>query len=260
MRAFLLLFAFLAAPAGAAEPLRLQYEVYSSGFHVMTFEAAIEETGGAYRVGSVMKTSGVADTLLGFRMEARAAGAIEAQRPAPSRYEIVSTWRRKQRHATVEYRGSGVPVVALSPAQEEEELTPLPPGSLGGTIDPLTAALRAARTAAAAGTCRQSLPVFDGRRRYDLHFEDLGLRQVKRTRYSAFEGPARACQVRQERIGGFVRADGKEDVARESILYVAEVLPGAPPVPVRIELETGWGWLYVHLAEIAGGGGQVRLQ
>ena len=258
-RALAALFALWAGGAAAADSLRLRYDVYGSGFHVMAFDVAIEEAAGAYRVASALQTQGVADTLLGFRMEARAAGALGALHPAPSSYETASTWRRKERRTAVEFRGAAAPIVALSPPKEEEELTPVPPASLANTVDPLTAGLRAARTAAASGSCRQSIPVFDGRRRYDLHLADLGERQVKRSRYSAYEGVARACRVQQERIGGFVRKDSQDDVSREAILYVAQVLPNTPPVPVRMEMETGWGWLYIHLAEIAGSDGQVRL-
>jgi hypothetical protein len=103
------------------------------------------------------------------------------------------------------------------------------------------------------------VPVFDGRRRYDLQYEDRGIQELKRSTYSAFAGPARACRVKQHRIAGFSTDPTDGEKADEASIWIADVLPGAPPMPVRIELDSSWGYVYAHLAEVTGSAGSRKL-
>jgi Protein of unknown function (DUF3108) len=237
--------------------LRLGYEAYAGGLHVMTFEIAIDENARDYRVVSGFRTRGLADVFVGMQLDSETSGRIEGTRLLPSRYVSQSKFGRRERVIAVEPRGDGSFYVQGTPDQEER--TPLPAASLPGAVDPLTAVLRASRTVAANGSCGQRIPVFDGRRRYDLVFTDEGDRQLPTSRYSAVSGVARLCKVLQQRIGGFVKTAGEKEVGRESLVWIASPLADAPPVPVKLELETSWGWLTIHLDEIARHGGTARL-
>lgn len=251
--------AALAGPA-AGQSLRLGYEAYAGGLHVMSFGIRVEETGGEYRVATDLRTRGLADLLVGMHLDSHAFGTVRRGDLVPFRYLSQSRFGRRSSSLLVEPRqDGGFFVQATPPRAADERRTPVPVASLSGAVDPLTAMLRASRTVAASGTCRQRVPVFDGRRRYDLVFADDGVHRLAATRYSRFAGPARLCRVRQERIGGFLVEEDGEDIGRESLLWIASPLPEALPVPVRVEVDTGWGGLTIHLDEVESEWGSVRL-
>jgi hypothetical protein len=244
----------------AGQPLRLGYEAYAGGLHVMSLDVSIEQRSTDYRVATDLHTRGLADFFIGMRLDSQASGRIEHGDLQPFRYLNQGKFGRRERTLTVEPRPDGGFLVQTAPApQQDEERTPIPAASLPGSIDPLTAILRASRTVAGTGSCRQRVPVFDGRRRYDLVFTDEGERQLTPSRYSVFAGPARLCRVHQERIGGFLKETGDKELGQDSVLWIASPLAGAPPVPVRLELDTSWGWLTIHLGEVSGETGTVRL-
>jgi hypothetical protein len=249
----------LVGTAGA-QTLRLGYEAYAGGLHVMSFVVDIEESSSAYRVATNLRTRGLADFFIGMHLDSQAFGKIQHGNLMPFRYLNQAKFGRRERSTLVEPRpDGGFHVVATPSREDKEERTPIPAATLPGSVDPLTALLRASRTVIGSGSCRQSVPVFDGKRRYDLVFVDEGDRQLTPTSYSAFSGPARLCRLRQERIGGFVKESNDKEIGRESLLWIGSPLAGAPPVPVKLELDTSWGWLTIHLDEVSGASGTVRL-
>lgn len=259
------IFAFVAlvtaalAGQAAGQSLRLGYEAYAGGLHVMSFGIRIDEAGGEYRVATDARTRGLADFLLGMHLDSHATGTVRQGDFVPFRYLSRSRFGRHSSSLLVEPKDDGGFFVQATPRAADERRTPVPAASLSGAVDPLTAMLRASRTVAASGTCRQRVPVFDGRRRYDLVFADEGVYRLSATRYSRYAGPARLCRVRQERIGGFLLEEDEEDIGQESLLWIASPLPEAPPVPVRVEVDTGWGGLTIHLDEVTSESGTVRL-
>jgi hypothetical protein len=246
------------AGTAAADPLRLRYEAYAGGLHVMSFDIGVEDSGRDYRVVSGIRTRGLADFFVGMQLSSETSGKVaENGRLRPTRYLNQSKFGRRERALMVEPRGDDSFYVQGTP--DEEPRTPIPAATLPGAVDPLTAMLQAGRVVAASNSCQQRIPVFDGRRRYDLVFTDQGERQLAASRYSVVTGPARLCKVQQERIGGFVMNAGDKEIGRESLIWIAAPLVGAPPVPVKLELDTSWGWLTIQLDEVTAPTGTVRL-
>lgn len=258
--AFVALVSAALAGEAAGQSLRLGYEAYAGGLHVMSFGIRIEETGGDYQVATDVRTRGLADFLVGMHLDSHAFGKVRHGDFVPSRYLSQARFGRRSSSLLVEpAQDGGFFVQATPPRESDERRTPVPAASLSGAVDPLTAMLRASRTVATSGTCRQRVPVFDGRRRYDLVFADEGVHPLAATRYSSYAGPARLCRVRQERIGGFLAEEDGEDIGQESLLWIASPLSDGPPVPVRVEVDTGWGGLTIHLDEVTSESGTVRL-
>ena len=244
----------------SARTLHLGYEAYAGGLHVMTIEVGVDERSAGYRITTDLRTRGIADFFIGMQIHSESTGDIRNGHLMPVRYRNQGKFGKRQSSLVVTPQpNGGFWVEATPPPDKDETRTPIPATSLAGAIDPLAAILRASRIIAESGSCRQRVPVFDGRRRYDLVFTDQGERTLQPTRYSVFSGPARLCHVRQERIGGFLVSDSGSDGGLESALWIAAPLPGAPPVPVRLELDTRWGWITLHLDEATTEAGTIRL-
>ena len=146
------------------------------------------------------------------------------------------------------FRGPEFAVIHPLPEVDDREI--VPNDMRRNTIDPLSAALRAAYSAKTREdrlSCEDSIPVFDGRRRYDLVFKDAGTEVIDGPYY---DGVARKCLASIRRIVGFSRdpfLPRSKDLEGGEIWF-ADLVPGWPPVPVRFKTDVGLGNAFVHLA------------
>jgi hypothetical protein len=249
---------FVLCQPARADTLGLRYEIYGGGFHLLSFEVAIQQEEEGYRINSAFKTQGLLDSVVGFLLRAEAVGRIEEGRLRPGEYASFSKMRGKVRNIRVAYgKDDGVTTEVAPP--DKEKRTKVTPEQMVGTVDALTSTLIVGRALEQGGTCDQKIAVYDGRRRYDLQYQDRGVQELKKSSYSAFAGQARACHVKQHRIAGFSTDPNDGEKSDEASIWIANVLPGAPPMPVRIELDSGWGYVYVHLAEVTGSAGSRKL-
>ena len=245
--AALVLMAALGQPMGRAAPpaaLSLTYAVSIRGFPLLTLDVRIAETVGSYTVSGFIRTAGVVDLLADFVMQSESRGTIAADVLRPSLHETASHWRNGQRGTHLEYAGDGTVAAVVTPAEEPgRPEPPLPtPEQTVGTLDPLSAILAINRAIARAGSCAMQVPVFDGRRRYDLVLADDGMEQASTTAGAA---PLKRCGIEVVKIAGFPEKEaGRPDHGRAWIQAQGE---GQPVLPVRIEFDTRWGPITVRM-------------
>jgi hypothetical protein len=230
-----------AAPPAA---LRLSYDVSIRGFPLLTLDVRIAETVGSYTVSGFIRTAGMVDWLADFVMQSESRGTIAADVLRPSLHETSSHWRNGRRGTHLEYAGDGTVAAVVTPAEEPGRAEPpLPtPKQTIGTLDPLSAILAINRAIARAGSCAMQVPVFDGRRRYDLILADDGF---ERAEPAAGGVPLRRCSIEVVKIAGFAAKEAaRPDHGQAWILAQGE---GQPAVPVRIEFDTRWGPITVRM-------------
>jgi hypothetical protein len=112
---------------------------------------------------------------------------------------------------------------------------------VAGTVDPLTAILAIGHAVAETGSCRVKVPVYDGRRRYDLVLVDDG----------AAPAPAalRRCALDMVKIAGFTSdRDRPPRIEHGKVWIMPSPRPGVPPLPARIEFYSDWGPIIVQMA------------
>jgi hypothetical protein len=115
------------------------------------------------------------------------------------------------------------------------------------TVDPLTATLSALTL-----HCRGTVPVFDGRRRYDIRLTDLGDTDVPPSGSPLYSGRARRCRSEIIPLAGFWRVEPNQDERPTRLDYwIAAPKAGLPPVPVYLELSAPRGTLSIHLTALA---------
>lgn len=241
----------LAVPARAevSRGAVLGYEVYVGGIKALSFETGLGLGDTSYSMEMVGRTHGLIDYMLSWRVGAETAGANPSVRPRE--HKVISQFRGKSRDVTVRYRPDGTVDTAILPPPEDDDREPVTAEHRRGTVDPLSAVLSLSRRLADGGDCNGTAPVFDGRRRFDAVARDMGMGEVTSTRYSSFSGPARICDVVIKRIAGYSKRasewNRREDADKPIRTWWASVVPGAPPVPVRIESEGTFGNVVVHL-------------
>ena len=252
-------------PAVAADRhLSLGFEAYIGGFSALSLgvEAGLKPR--AYTVDFRFGTRGVASWLVDWTMKSYSRGVFREGRMVPASAGADSSWNGRQRITRLFYGNDGsVSAHLVPPAREDDERTPVPEHVKRGAVDLSTALFATLDAVERDGSCKQRAKVFDGRRRYDLVFEDGGKGAIAAGAPAIYHGPTLLCRLGIEPVAGFRPAGSRLDWATgdEALIHVAQVFDGAPPVPVAIEYETRLGLLRAYLTDalFSNGGEQQRL-
>lgn len=241
--AFIMLAAVAAAanPAGAAD-VALAYEIRLGGFLAGAIDLKLELEFERYGISAQTRSRGFIDLLVGFRSAAASEGSRLPHMLAPRAHRADNEWRGEARRVRIAFGEEGA-AASVIPPPELDDRDPVPPALTKGAVDPLSAALQAALAAQAGRPCEGRLDVFDGRRRYALHFED-------RRR----EADGLHCRLRLERIAGLSHDPWLPVLQpiETAELWLAPLRADLPPIPLRLQADTAFGAAIVRLTAIDG--------
>jgi hypothetical protein len=254
------------APVRAAESvssrtLDLTYDVYLGGLHIFTFDVDMAMQPDRYRVTAEGATHGIVGWLYGWQTRIAAEGLDRNGRIEPQRYDVESNWQGNQRTVQLAFAEEGrYDLQQTPPPEPDPDIEGELPESLPeGTVDPLSLGIAASRALEQNGRCDQTVPVFDGRRRYDLTLTHIDEATLPPNEYSIYQGPAVRCSFSMKRISGFRRSwkskRQPDDRSSAPTIWVAPIREDLPPVPVRYDGAIALGNIVIHLTKA-----QVRMQ
>lgn len=246
------------APATQAAPgdAKLTYSIHVGGVHVLDADAhvGLDEI---YRVGLALETEGMLGRVAQWKTDVRAQGQLAGGMPRPQRFTAHGAWREEPRLTTLDYPDAGTPVVTLADPAPDKDREPVPEALRAGTLDPVSAIVAVLDQVGRGGGCDLTVPVYDGRQRYDLTFSDSGEEVLEASDLSSYAGPARRCEVEYKPVAGRWKEppsrrnrDGGRAPSRTVSLWVAPAAPSGDMVPVRLEMDSPLGAVRVHLAQV----------
>jgi hypothetical protein len=248
------------AMASDSVPLDLSYDLSLGGLTVMSFELDARESGDRYALDFSGRTRGMLSLLgSGYVVSSSQGRVLPDGTPEPDVFVSHSDGNEGERRTQIRYGATG-PVTWTAepkPGSDGEELTPIPPDSIPGSRDILTALFDFAGALGRGESCQRQMAIFDGRRRFDLKFTDRGLETVTPEGAGFYAGPARHCHLDLARIGGYSTDPSKYLSGNDAEFWLASVLPDEPPVPVEIIFKGRLGMMHARLA-IARHGAEVR--
>ena len=255
-----------AAPINRALPeqLELEFEAYFGGLHIASARTVIQISETDYSVEGRVRARGLLDWFSSWRGLAVSEGVIDPiTGVTPTVHRNEGYFRGDARKLELIFNPDGTHTLTVTDTEDVEDddpKTPVPPDSLGGTVDPFSAIVSLAALLNNGAQCAGSIPIYDGRRRYDLNLSPGDTKVFEASRYSIFSGTAEACLVEIDRIGGFrVERSKYSETARDRMVWVAAPLPGIAPIPVRLDIETDYGNLLAHLTAARYGGQEIAL-
>jgi hypothetical protein len=243
------------AEAAAARTVDLTYDVYLGGLHIFTLDVDMTLQPDRYRVTAEGGTQGMVGWLYGWQTRLAAEGLDRNGRIAPQRYDAVSNWQGNLRTVQLGFAEGGRYDLQQTPAPEPDpDIEGALPESLPeGIVDPLSLAVAASRALQENGRCDQTMPVFDGRRRYDLTLRHIDEATLPPNDYSIYHGPAVRCSFSMNRISGFRKSwkskRQPDASASAPTIWVAAIRPDLPPVPVRYDGAIALGNIVIHLTK-----------
>jgi hypothetical protein len=197
-----------------------------------------EET---YAATARFTSAGLAALFTDADIEAGVSGYRDGAMLDPWRYSHLNHASNKNRIVGIDFP-EGVAMPDVNPPFGSMGEPPATDEERAGARDPLSTLLSMTLGAVATvdSHCDGRLPVFDGRARYNLRFEDGGRKHV-RTR--AWSGEALICHAYYEPVSGY-EADEyptDEEIAAPISFWLAPMNDGEFYVPVKIRTNVGFG-------------------
>ncbi|MGE0715296.1 MAG: DUF3108 domain-containing protein [Alphaproteobacteria bacterium] len=233
------------AVAAGPETIDLAYDVSVAGVPALGLRLEVDVRPDRYQIASVMETRGFIGLLFPWTMQSEVRGVVVGDVLRPVDYRFSSVLYGTERTARLRFAPDGSVTTETNHVSGDEDRAPVPPEMRRGSVDVLTGILRVTRRLDRTGLCTTTVPVFDGRRRYDLLFSDAPLD-------AANPRHVRTCVGSINRIAGFLKsafAWGDDDDGRAASISAARIFPGAPLIPFRLEFGTPVGVAYAQLQE-----------
>jgi len=248
----------LAPTPAAAERLHLSYTVYFGYLPALDVAAEMRSGAGRYEVdASVAPQAWIAWALPWTARSWSAGRRLDDGTLRPERHLATATWGVRTRRTNLDFAEDGPVRATLEPPGLEAGRDPVPEEMLTGVLDPVSAVMALVETAGAGQGCAPLVPVFDGRRRFDMRAERLENAVMAGSSYSAYAGPVVVCRVRFTSLAGGYR-DGERakfwqsptpGTERPPIdLWLAPLREGGPAVPVFVTSASVLGWVTVYLS------------
>jgi hypothetical protein len=225
------------------------YGVYWVGLHFGDVRLRITLRNAAYEVEGDGHFSVLGGLLYAWSGDTASAGKLGKSGPRPSLYTLSYQGGDKHGDVRIDFANGAVSDVSISPKKRPNPKNiPVTREQLRGVLDPMTGAflrLRPGLPHAALKVCDETIPVFDGKLRFDIVLEPKQQAQVKGDAHDNYSGPAAVCGVKFVPISGFRPGDRAVNYMSEhsdAIEVWLVPLPGtALYLPYRISVPTAFG-------------------
>ncbi|KGM32103.1 DUF3108 domain-containing protein [Inquilinus limosus] len=256
--------ALAAGPAMAADAsARMTYDVYVGGLRMLEVTSGVSLGSDRYAVDLSAHVVGIAATFSDWRSNVQSSGALQGPQVRPARNVVERINGDDARTTTITFLGGGRMDVEIVPSKKPKRAQTIPPEQLVHAVDPLSGVvsiLQALHVGAAA--CKGQVPVFDGRRLYRADLADGGTVMLQKADQGMYGGETQRCTLTlTPMVGDFNFGDERRTtkpteyfqrssrVSDERVIetWLASPGGGLPAVPVRIQSESPWGLVVVHL-------------
>ncbi len=200
--------------AWAQTRLDAQYSVSLLGLPIGAGTWSVDLAGDRYDMRATGQVTGILKAFSSGEGAATVRGAINASKLVPSGYAINIKAGGKADEVRMALASSVVRQLSVEPPVEPKpDRVPLTDAHKRGVIDPISAGVIAAEKGATPEVCQRTVPIFDGRMRFDLALAYKRMDRVKSEK--GYEGPVVVCAVRFNPISG-------HEPGRSSIRFLRE--------------------------------------
>jgi len=197
------LMAIAATSFGEAKSLSANIKLSFSGIPVGKLKTTVVLSGNKYTVSGVAKSKGIASIIAKTTGNTSSSGIIDGRTLIPTVHNLNYVTGKKAGNASIGFSDEKVSEVKATPAIKYK------PGSvevtkdhLANVLDPLSALVfpvLSSQSENGSGICNRTVPVFDGKNRFDLKFT---YQKKSKQRTKGFSGSVYTCSVRYQPIAG----------------------------------------------------------
>ena len=264
-------------PATASADLHIDVEivVYMGGFHLSTLAVSTAFTGTDYEIRSNVQTEGIVDWVVKTNAVIGAKGQFIESRARPLLYNSDITDKKQRQLVAISWpRADGIlePAQILSFPEYNLEKYPVSEQERQRSADPMSAIMQIILAASQnpdspasnppSNPCGGTIPVYDGRRRFDLIMEPRGVEEISTGRGAAFEGEALKCWIGFKRVAGYKPRTPKRSDRTDGLSEWPDIYMWLAPVqaadtvvhmPVRFYADTRLGSVVARATKLVAG-------
>lgn len=241
--------AFLFAANAEATSLYLKYKLYAVGLPIGSGTLSVGVGDKNYAVSADGKTAAFGRLVSDGKGKVSAKGGIKNGALSPETYALDLRSEDENGAVNMQMGRGKVDKVSVNPPQDRmNERIKVTQQHLEGVLDPLTAAVFHSPKGLTADSCNRSLPLYDGKERYNVHLSYKTKRKAK-TADGRFKGNVLVCRARYEPIAGHrpKRKSIQELAKNKSIeVWLAPVGNTQYLVPLRASINVPFGSLVVQ--------------
>lgn len=265
LRSFFIIAALLslipvAANAAAPKNLLLNYDIYAGGFKILAAELDMSSEKSSYNMNMNAHTQGFIGALFPWKAEYNSSGKKENGKLIPTSFEKKSSWRGKEKVKTMKYDDKGQVTEKIvkkhGKTYTEKNVDKL---LSGNAVDVMTGVLNMMQIVKNSNECNGKIPVFDGKRKFNINLKNEGKKTIEPSRYSIFSGEAVKCTLTVEPLAGFKEKDKNrgwmaiqkhsKEHHRLPTIWLAKTEKSGETIPVRLELKSTYGTVIAHLSQ-----------
>lgn len=239
----------------------LKYNVYAGGIHALEATMDFNTSPDAYDVHVSANTQGFIGGLFPWSAVYTTKGHTEKGQLLPSLHKSKSVWKKSIKETNMMFSEDGQFEKAVEKEGSRIKTRDDVSDKLTlNAVDVLTATLQMLQTVSLDNNCNSTVPVFDGKRRFNLVFKKGKMTTLSKSKYSAYEGDALRCIVEVEPVAGFKKKDMKrgwlavqnhtKERDKMPTIWLAQIAENTPMVPVRMEIASSYGTVVAHLSDI----------
>jgi Protein of unknown function (DUF3108) len=238
-----------AEDAGRVAQVTANYGVYWAGLHFGDVRLVIKVRNSDYEMKGDGRFSVMGGLIYEWSGGTTSAGKLGKSGPQPSLYTLSYSGGDTHGDVRISFSGGAVSDVSTSPNKRPNPKNiPVTREQLRGVLDPMTGAFLRLRPNLSEGdlrVCDETIPVFDGKLRFNLVLEPKQQTRVENKTPNSYSGLAAVCGVKFIPVSGF-RPDDRGVKYMSSHSDVIEVwlvpLPSTDLyLPYRIFVPTAFG-------------------
>jgi Protein of unknown function (DUF3108) len=254
--------AFAENALSSASRIEAVYRVDLGSFNLGNFRLTAVFHGDGYEMRGEGRFTILQGLIYEWRGVTASSGRVTRAGPEPAMYALsYSDGGKKTEQLRMTFGSHAVTEVQIFPDKMRNPRDiPVTREQLEGVLDPMSGAFLTAHSENPNGdlnVCNQTLPVFDGKQRFDLVLTPKRAVSVRSTTPSGYSGPAVICQVKFIPIAGYQPDNPGIQLmsqTNEIEVWLIPVRATIMYVPYRIVLPTpvGYGTALVTSIQVAG--------
>ncbi|CAI3928430.1 unnamed protein product [Commensalibacter communis] len=185
------------------QSIKLVYDIYNKGMHVITVNANYSLTPTTYKVKANFASAGMASLVFSLNTNATVDGVFKNGHALPGTYQSIGKDKNGKFKLVMNSNyGSKTDITTLEPAPGNDRDV-LTPDQKTNSLDVLSAMADLIYKVRTTGKCDSQFKLSDGLRSFSFQSETAGESEMPSTWTSPYKGKAILCKAVAQQIGGF---------------------------------------------------------
>ncbi len=227
----------------AERELQVAYVFHLGGIRTgrMTLDASW--TKNAYALESRVRTEGLIEALIEGQYVSWSEGTLIGKAVRPRLYTSNFVANNDHQFINLSFNEEEPTALVAKPPYDLEY--PVSRDLKRRTVDPMSAYLHVVVGSSVddESPCGRSVPIYDGRRRYDLNVKYMKRVSIRSKDPLGYNGPGFKCRVRFKQVAGFHPNDLDANPIPPFIVQIASIQDANYLVPVKVSVSTDFGVL-----------------